>query len=259
MANTSGTINSVSFTATEIITDALQDLKVLLDDAAPQAQDISKGVRKLNFWVKRIAIEGVYLWCKDTIPVPLVTNIFRYTIGPGGDVDTYRPLRALPDGYIRQTCGSTPAPDVQMNLLSRMEYFQMSQKGALGTPNSYYLDEQMAPSPFSAYDPTLSKAVLYVWTAPSDLTRTFFMDVHRPIQDITADTTFDMPMEWYDCISKNLAAELSNAYETPTDFRRELKAEARESLNAMANYGAQEQAPLQFQPDWRWATSMRMR
>jgi hypothetical protein len=258
MATTSGLINSVVITASEFITDALEDLRVLPDGGTPTSGDLTKGLRKLNMLVKKFAIEGMLLWVRDLIQIPEVQNKFRYTIGPTGDVVTYRPLRALPGAYIRQVCGQNPVSDVPLNLLSRLEYLQMSQKGATGVTNSFYYDPQMAPSPFSAYDPSQSNGVLYVWTAPADSTRAIFLDVHRPIQDITDVTQgLDIPLEWYDTISLALQMMLADAYEIPEARITRKKKEGMEAIKALADWGAQEQAPMSFQPDWRWGSAMR--
>src|SRR5574340_1415313 len=179
MATTAGTLNTVTVTAQTMITDALEDLRVILDGATPTTGDLTKGLRKLNFLIKKWAIRGKLLWCLDWIQVPMVTNQFKYTIGPGGDVNTYRPLRIFPGTYIRQTCGTQSPNDVPVTILSRIEYDYMSQKGETAVPNSVYYDPQMAPSALQAYDPSTSKGVLYVWTAPDDMTRTIFLEVQR--------------------------------------------------------------------------------
>ena len=253
---TSGQINTVTVTALEFITDALEDLRVVMDGQTPTTGDVTKGLRKLNFAVKKWAIKGWYLWVRDWIQIPMMANQFRYTIGPTGDVVTYRPLRAFPGSFIRETCGVQTPNDVPLTILSRVEYDYMSQKGTLGVPNSFYYDPQMAPSPFTAYDPANSNGVLYVWTAPSDLTRTVFLDVQRPIQDITVLTqTFDLPLEWYEALTKNLAADMADAYEIPENRIGRIKAEAKMALEEIADWSDQENAPMQMIPDWR-TTSM---
>ena len=256
MATTSGTINTVTISRDTLILDALQDLRVVMDGQTPTAGDITDASRKLNFLIKKWAIKGLLLWCRDWIQVPMVMNQYRYTIGPTGDVVTYRPLRVLPGSYIRTTCGVNTPNDVPLTILSRIEYDYMSQKGTVATPNSIYYDPQMAPSPFSAYDPANANGVLYVWTAPQDATQTIFLDVQRPIQDMTSGTQlFDFPLEWYETLATCLAAEIADKYEIPEDRLRRLKVEAKEALDDLADWGAQEQAPMQFTPDWRWSTA----
>lgn len=254
MATTSGAINTQTVSALTIITDALEDLRVILDGASPTAGDITKGLRKINFILKKWAVKGALLWCRDTIQVPLVNGQFKYTVGPGADVNSYRPLRGFDTSFIRQTCGVTTLNDIPMTLLSRKEYMQMSQKGVLGTPNSWYYDPQMAQSPFQAYDPHADAwGWLYVWTAPSDNTQTFFFDVQRPIQDVTQQTDLiDIPIEWYDTMSLTCKDAMADAFEVPEQRLLRIRKEAKEAVEELSDWGATEQAPITFQPDWRW-------
>jgi hypothetical protein len=256
MATTSGTINTVSFTRDEIILDALQDLRVVdrtVTALTLDPTDVTDCSRKLNMLLKRWEVKGFFLWLADTIQIPMITGKFIYTIGPGGDVNTYRPLRAREGSFIRQTCSPTTNIDIQLILLSRLEYEQYSNKRAQGIPNSFYYDPQMAPGPLTAYDPTLSKGVLDIWTAPVDMTRTIFLEVQRPVQDITDSTqTFDLPLEWYECLTKGLGAAVADKYEIPEQRLMRLKAEAKEALEYITDWGAQEQAPTYFQPDYQF-------
>jgi hypothetical protein len=259
MATTSGTINTITVTGTQIITDALQDLRVIMDGASPTAGDLTKGNLKLNMLIKEWAIQGALLWCRDTIQIPLVTNQYIYTIGPTGNVVTYRPLRAFDTSFFRVTCGVQSPNDIIATMLSRKEYEQMSYKGSVATPTSFYYDPQMAPSPFAAYNPANANGVLYVWQAPPDMTRTLFLDVQRPIQDIVSNSdSFDLPLEWYHCLTLSLGAAMADAYEIPEPRIQRLKKEAAMKLEMIADWGATEQAPVSFQPDWRMG-QMRMR
>mgnify|MGYP003350316131 CR=1 FL=1 len=62
------------------------------------------------------------------------------------------------------------------------------------------------------------------------MTRTIFLEVQRPIQDITDSAdVFDLPMEWYEALSKGLAAEVADKYEVPEDRIRRIKHEAAEA------------------------------
>jgi hypothetical protein len=158
----------------------------------------------------------------------------------------------LEGSFIRQTCSPTTNQDTQLIMLSRLEYEQYSNKFAVGIPNSFYYDPQMAPGPLTAYDPSLSKGILAIWTAPVDMTRTIFLEVQRPIQDITAgDQSFDFPLEWYECLSLGLGAAVADKYEVPEDRIRRIKKEAEDALTEISDWGAQEQAPFYFKPDFQ--------
>lgn len=251
MATTSGSYNTVIVTRDQIILDALQDLRVV--DATvttPSANDVTVGALKLNIWLKMVEVKGLFLWLRDTIQIPLITNQFRYTIGPGGDVDTYRPLRALEGSFIRYTCSGSCPPDVQLILISRLEYMQYTMKCAQGVPNSFYYDPQMG---LDSYDPAVSKGVLYIWPSPTDLTRTIYLEVQRPIQDVLASGgAFDLPTEWYNALTTGLAYQLADKYEIPEDRIARLQRKADDALEYISNWGAQEYAPMFFQPDYQF-------
>jgi hypothetical protein len=256
MAVTSGTYNTTTLMAQDVITAAMQDIRVLSATGTPTSNDFTACVLRLNTMLKRWETKGWLLWLADLIAVPCQPNKFRYTIGPNGDVDPgYRPLRIREGSYIRTTCGTTTPFDTTLQVLSRLEYLQYSSKSTLGIPNSIYYDPQQGPGPNPAsYDPYAAGwGVLYVFTAPMDSTRTVYMDAHRPIQDITAmGQTFDLPMEWYDAMIKCLGARIVDMYEVPEDRTNRVKAEGREAEEYIANWGVQEWAPTWFQPDYQY-------
>ena len=251
MASTSGTINTVTVTRDEIIKDALQDLRQLSDGAAPSAGDLTDGTRKLNFMLKKWAIKGRLLWCLDTILVPCVANKTTYTIGPSGaDITSYRPLRVFDGTFIRQVTNGQNY-DTSLIVLSRVEYEQYGNKQALGVVNSVYYNPQMTVSgaPGTAYDPSLSAGILNVYVTPLDASRTIHLKVQRPIQEIiSAGQTFDLPLEWYDALTKNLAIEMADKYEVPEQRITRLEKKAETALEEITDWGATEQAPMFFQP-----------
>ncbi len=255
MSITSGLYNSLTTTRDQIITASLRRLRVLNSGQAPSANDLIDCSLELNNLLKMWATKGLLLWLYDLVQIPMIQNKYRYTIGPNGDADPgYRPLRALEGSFIRTTC-IPPITDTQLQLLSRLEYLQYSQKATLGIPNSFYYDVQQGPGPNPvAYDPYAQGwGVLYIFTAPSDSTRTIFLNVERPIQDVTAaDQTFDLPLEWYQALVKVLAAEVADYFEVPEDRITRIKREADAALEYIADWGSQEWAPMTFQPDYQF-------
>jgi hypothetical protein len=258
MATTSGSINQVTVPASEIILDALQDLRVVQDGASPTTGDTTDAIRKLNFLLKKWATKGLMLWTLDTLVIPMVASKTFYTIGPAGaDFISYRPLRALDGTYARQTSGGQNL-DTPLQLLSRMDYMNLGNKGSTGVINSFYYDPQMSTTvggvsqPSTAYNPANSVGIVYVYVTPSDTTRTLYLQVQRPIQEITTGTqTFDLPLEWYEALTKNLGAELADKYEVPENRLMRIKQEAKFLLDEIVDWGATEQAPVTFQPDYQ--------
>jgi hypothetical protein len=258
-ANTSGVINTVSIQISELIIDALQDLRVLGDGAVPTQNDQTDAMRKLNFILKKLPTNGSLLWSRDLLTIPLVANENIYSIGPAGgspppSIVAYRPLRAYEGCFVRYSLSNGQSYDTQLRMLSRLEYQQISNKQATGVINSWYYDPQMAGLPqigaTSAYDPTQSQGFFYFYVTPSDATRTAYVEVQRPLQEVTAITnTLDLPLEWYGPLSKKLSAEIADKYEIPEQRIARLKAEAKEEWKEILDWGATEQAPVYFIPD----------
>ncbi len=251
---TSGAINTVSVQAQEFILDSLQDIGYLADGAVPTTNDYTDCIRKLNFLLKRLPTGGPLLWTRDTLQIPLQANVYQYTVGPtgsGATIIAYRPLKAF-DGCFARTIISGQPYDTSLQMLSRIEYMQTAGKTQAGVINSWYYDPQMAgqPGATAAYDPTLSYGLFYFYVAPADTTYTAFVEVQRPLQEITIQTqTLDIPMEQYHSFQACFMGDLLNKYQVPASRRRDLKQDAKEAWEKLQDWGATEPAPITFVPD----------
>ena len=154
---------------------------------------------------------------------------------PGAYVFTYtstvdRPLRLHAGRRIIQ---GNEAP---LRMVSREEYFRLSNKDATGKVVEAY------------YDPQLSAGALYVWPimdSPKDVIQ-FTATV--PIQDFDATTNNpDFPQEWYDPLVAMLAARLAIKYQVPSALYQMLKIEA-EQANAEVESWDREMASMQIVP-----------
>ena len=249
MAITTGSYNTVVVTRDQLITDALQDLRQFGPaDTVPPA-DITAAALKLNFCIKKWQTKGLLQWCRDIVTVPLQANKSSYTIGPSGaDVTSYRPLRVNEGSYIRYTAGGQNF-DTPLQVVSRKEYEQFGNKLSNGVVNSVYYQPTMGSG---GYNPANSPGTLYVYVTASDTTRTLYLDVQRPIQDVlAAGDALDFPTEWYEAVVKGLAAAMADKYEVPEDRIKRIKAEAKQALDEINDYSSTEEAPFWFQPDFQ--------
>ena len=257
MPVTSGTygVNSRVVTVEQVVKAAMQDIRVLPAGKNPSTNDMTDCAFRLQNICTEWATLGLLLWLYDLVAVPLTQGKYRYTIGKNADVDPgYRPLRAMEGSYIRYACQPNPI-DISVSILSRVEYLQIANKTQQGVPVSIYYDVQIAPGPnpvsFEPYDQGWS--VLYVWPAPSDDTRTIYLNVERSVQDQTAaGQSFDCPREWYDTLVTCLAARIADMYEVPEPRVARKQQEAAEKLRKLADWGMQEWAPVRFQPSPQW-------
>lgn len=250
MAQTSGAVNTIIITRDQLITDALQDLRQFGTADPIPAADITAAALKLNMLIKKWQVKGLLQWCRDTVQIPMQVGKVSYTIGPvAADVISYRPLRALEGSFARYTV-NTQNFDTPLTLMSRLEYDQLGNKNSLGVPNSYYYQPTMGPGS-SAYNPANSPGTLYVYVTASDTTRTVFLEVQRPIQDVlAAGDALDFPVEWYDAITRGIAAAMLDKYQVPEDRAKRVIMQAREALEEITDYSATEEAPFWFQPDY---------
>jgi len=66
-----------------------------------------------------------------------------------------------------------------------------------------------------------------VWPTPTDASDQLVLNADRTIQDMLSDlNTFDMPQEWSEAISTNLAAKIAPEYGIPLGERQLLNQDA---------------------------------
>jgi len=130
----------------------------------------------------------------------------------GNTVYTYttqivRPLKAVDARRIGTN-------DVQIEIISRDEYFTLPTKTATGEVNQIY------------YDPQLTTAKLYIWPTgnnPDDRVQITFM---MPIEDFdSSNINPDFPQEWLEALKFNLASRLGPEY--GIELNRQLYIDAR--------------------------------
>ena len=105
--------------------------------------------------------------------------------------------------------------EVPMTLIARDDYFRLPNKQSRGVPVQLY------------YDPQLVLGQISVWPAPSSGDDVLVLNVDRTIQDMLSDlNTFDLPQEWSEAISTNLAAKIAPEYGIPLGERQLLNQDA---------------------------------
>ena len=105
--------------------------------------------------------------------------------------------------------------EVPVTLIARDDYFRLPNKLSSGVPVQLY------------YDPQLVLGQINVWPAPSSEDDVLVLNVDRTIQDMVSDlNTFDLPQEWSEAISTNLAAKIAPEYGIPLGERQLLNQDA---------------------------------
>ena len=84
-----------------------------------------------------------------------------------------------------------------LEIVSNVEYRQLSDKASTGTPNIMY------------YDPQLTNGVMYFWQPTNDVENRAVFTAKYPIEIFSAfDDTADFPQEWFLALKYNLAVLL---------------------------------------------------
>lgn len=145
-----------------------------------------------------------------------------------------RPQRII-SAYRRNIGGS----DTPIELVSRGDYANLSNKGSEGKTIQAF------------YDPQLTNGVLYAWPTPDVATDVLRFWYSRPLEDFdAAPDAPDFPIEWGEALIYGLADRLCGIYQAPTATRQWLKVEAAEKLEQAASYDS-EPVSVFFGPDLR--------
>lgn len=240
---------SFTVTRTELIAAAFRTMRVLLETDVPNATQTKYANTALNILLKNMQSNGLQLWTYQSIQIPMVVGQVSYTIGPSGaDVTTTRPLRLFDGSFIRDV-SCTPYYDTPLRIISRKEYLQFGSKSTQAVPNSvYYFPGIDLASGLTS--PSTGYGTVYVYTAPSQSTRTLFLNFQRPIYDMSSgDNEFDLPQEWFRCLKFMLAGDL--AYEYPKvdpTWAKTLRDQGKTLQDELQSWTV-EDTPMTFQPD----------
>ncbi|CAB4216895.1 hypothetical protein UFOVP1590_11 [uncultured Caudovirales phage] len=236
---------SYSITRNQVTVAALRKLGVIEPGDTSTSGTIDTNILDnaaitFNLMVKQWMTEGLKIWTVSEYTLPLVASTTSYTIGPGMDLNTDRPLKCI-QAFLRNT-STTPNLDIPVQIISQQEYNLLSSKGNSGVTNSIYLKTSATYS------------TVYVWLTPDTNTSTNYelhMIVQRPLSDMNTSTaTLDFPNEWFNALVWGLADELAIEFSVPANHRQEIMAKATMYRTKLEDWD-QEFTPTFFQPDQR--------
>jgi hypothetical protein len=89
-------------------------------------------------------------------------------------------------------------------VLARLDYRELPNKTTAGTASAFF------------YDPQLTVGYFFIWPSPSDVTALLRFTWYRRLQDFSGPAnTPDLPQEWSNAITWNLAKEIAPEYDVP--------------------------------------------
>lgn len=133
--------------------------------------------------------------------------------------------------------------DTPIDIWDRIEYQNMPNKTASGTPNAVYYDRRGGAN---------SSGYLHVWQPNSSPEYCLKLTVARPIQIFSASSnTPDIPEEWTNAVTWSLAEELAPEYDTPDSTYAKIEKKAARYLSEVNWFEEELAASVQVVPDLR--------
>ena len=227
--STSGSI-SETFTARDVITQALTLITVLGGGETPSADDAAQGLTQLQWMLKSWQSDGCNLWREEeeTIVFPAATETL--TLDP----------RVLDVQEARVEID----PTFQRILArwERGEYITLPNKTAPGSPTIFYFRRKR------------DTVTMTLWPVPPVETN-IFCTTARVIEDVTdLDQNIDVPQEWCETVTYNLAARLLDTFgitETRPVVASKIVAMARELYDKLSGFDRPSSVFLQPQYPYR--------
>lgn len=190
--------------ASTIARGALQLIGVLADGETGSYAQLSDAYRRLNMMLGSWSLQPRTLLITEREVFDMTAGKGSpsnpYTIGPGGDFNTERPVAIKGAATLLTT--STPTVETGLRVYSAAEYESIAVKG---------LSNGLAAGVY--YQPMTPLGKLYVWQVPDIATNDLVLYLQKPLAsfaDLTTDYT--LPDGAEEAIEYNLAVRLAPTY-----------------------------------------------
>lgn len=224
---TSGDI-SFELTGDQIISAALRKLGVLAKGQTADAEDLSNGRQALNGLITLFSTDGMPLWKREELLVPLTVGITLYTL-----------TGAL---KVAQVVIQELSSEVEWDLINRSEYDLNRLPTSTGVPVHY------------GFTPEISTGTLRIWPAPDASAAASYrllVEYQRKFDGFVAGgNTPDFPSFWTDALVYGLAVRLAPEYGVPLQDRQMLMKEAEMYRKMAADYGDEDGSLFIMQDKW---------
>ena len=232
---TSG-VTSFNMSLTDLVQAALRICQSYgLQDTIPAAE-ITNTTQALNVVLKKLSMQGLYLWAVQELTFTLTSGQYVYQLGAAtGASSPIRPLR-ITDAYLRNL---TTMTDVSLTIESRYDYDLLGSKTSPGVPNQLY------------YDPQIGTGQVVLYNVPNDGTHELHLVVQRQLQDMinTTDNP-DIPQEGLQMLKWSLADEISLEQGCNPALCDRIAQRAKQYQDEFANW-QQEYVSVYFTPSQR--------
>jgi len=186
--------------------------------------------------------DGTMLWTTATKAGNTLTLATTTTaaVDDGATVYFYTTKEDSPEGLVECSLRNDSENDRPIDLMSRKEWSELSNKGYDGSVTQVFYQERVAAPN------------LFVWPQSSDSRDLLVFWVKRVREDFDAAADNpDFPQRWYFPLAYNLAVAIGPKFGSPATNKNftEVKEQAVVWYEKAQDYDSQAEATVQFQPD----------
>ena len=188
-------------TPQQVIINALVVLGMVFPGQTPGSSILNDSFTRLNNMLANWSVDRLMIYGIDRLEYTLTSGTNSYTIGTGGDFNTARPVSITHANII------TPSLNLRykLHLATTEEWGDIVDQSASGTIPTVLYDDYEYPD-----------STLYFWPTPNSSSTSVELFVWQQIEQFaTLADTFDMPPGYEECVTYNLAMELSMVYGRP--------------------------------------------
>ena len=183
-------------TANDIVNRSLRSINVLGESETPSAAASLLGFDSLNELLGQWSNESLMIYQTVTESFPFVSGQYSYTLGPGGNFNTVRPM-SIDGAYVKFN-----GVDYPVGMVALDEYNDIMLKTS--TSNIPFVMVLNSGFPLST---------LLFWPAPNDASASIYIDSSKPLTEFaTPSTVVSLPPGYERALRLNLAVELMPSY-----------------------------------------------
>lgn len=208
-ANLAGGLpGATSTSARAIITDAFLTLGVFEPGEALSSADANFGFQRLQTMQSAWKLQPLTSPTNIRQTFPIVagkgSSTNPYSVGPGGDINTVKPVANELTGWGLILGGTTPGVEVPRPMMTDDAYQAIQVKDLTNVlfTGAYY-------------NPTYASGLgtLFLWPVPDNSNNTLVLYRNQSIVNVVSlDASYDLPEGYFDALSYNLAVRLAKPY-----------------------------------------------
>jgi len=216
-----------------ILNGAAQNAGIIGVGQSLDSESLSDYLLRYNDLINLWQTQGLKLWTRQDLSIPLVLGQGAYNLGIGQNVPMVKPLRVC-ESYILVTSGGTKRPVQQ---ISWEEWSRLSQVNQQGQINQIFVNHQR------------DYLNVNTWQLPdsSEVLNTLHLVIQGQVGNaVSLLDTVDFPVEWIMGLKWGLADEICTGQPSSIVARCQQRAQAyREALEGWDTEGV----PITFSPD----------